>query len=1366
MRTQINLNKDQLSNSGFLIRMAYFLVIISIILINTTSVKAQSNTFTKITDDQFPQYNPAIDGNYVVYQDRRGGGVDDIYLYNIALGDTINITSDNGIESIRPDISGDRVVWQEYRDGSWDIYYYNISRPDLGAYPMIDFPGNQEHPRIYENLLVWQDDQGGNSYDIFMYDMNTFDLTQITEEDFNQYNPDIFGNYIVYQDNRNGNEDIYMYDIFNKKETRLTDDPADQQNPTIYGSRVVWEDNRDGNWSLYMYYINYWPGSAYDNYNWKIYTSCNTDCPCYRSSYDERNPRIWGDSLIFQDNRNGNGDWDLCLYSFYNYTNGKTIPLVTEDKNQINPAISNNRIVWQDERDWNGASDYEADIWMWERPPRPPGADLGVIIVDSPDPIKNGNEIKYEIFVRNFGPQDATNVVLTTSISEKVEYLSESNSQNWNCSLIGNILTCTIGNLANDSSGTLTILVKTTEEGEITTSAAITATENDPAESNNSASAITTVKWELSKFIGSGGSPSIAMDANGKVHICYISDSWEKLLYATNKTGNWVSETLISSSDISSYAIAVDNNGYVHIAYGEGNYNAKKLMYITNTSGAWSTPEIIESNGGKCGSVCIKTDSRNNVHISYMTSPWSDGSLFYLKNTTGTWSSEIVAENCYNSSSFDLDTSDNAHFSYYKLGGGGFGGSTDEGIIYRTNSPDGIWKDAVAVEDNWQGGQMESLITDIAVDPESNPHISYVGAKESVWTEDTKYAYKTDGQWHDTIIDNGEFAGSFNSIATDINNKAHLAYYHSSSSEVRYATNVEGSWEKHMLDTNTGWGDECDIGTDTLGYVHIVYTKENKLYYVTNKPPSPEPEIDVSPKSIDFVIRAVGDTTEAKKVTIQNKGNANLQINDISLVWRDSIHFTITRNTCSDLNPDDTCSVDVVFNPQSFGDKKALLWIESNDPANPTESVILEGKGLAPMAWISGSRVFGDVTVGDSATNVYKIKNKGNTNLLIQLITIQENDASDFYYTDLPETPFNIEKNDSIMFKIVFKPGSVGDKTTILRIYTNDLDFTVVLTGKGIVPSFSVEGKVIIDENTPVNAGWLDLLWQMDNGYQYQQYQKQFSGSNTFSFLNIPGGYITLRCAPDTNDYPGYLTTYLGNVTHWSDADFFNLNKDTSGLKITLVPVPPAPGGTSDVSGIFVEENGKSGSTLSYQQYNGNGTPLKDLSVFLVNPDGSLLTYDVTDAAGTFDFKNIPAGHYGFQADYVGFFMNKANDSLIISGENQKYYISALAGNDTISIEISDHTGIEDMNSDQLIRIYPNPARDKLMIQFHGFKAQDILLLGIRDMNGKLLRSKNITLPPGDASFRINTNDLPDGVYIISITGNKYTFKTRFIKMK
>ena len=108
---------------------------------------------------------------------------------------------------------------------------------------------------------------------------------------------------------------------------------------------------------------------------------------------------------------------------------------------------------------------------------------------------------------------------------------------------------------------------------------------------------------------------------------------------------------------------------------------------------------------------------------------------------------------------------------------------------------------------------------------------------------------------------------------------------------------------------------------------------------------------------------------------------------------------------------------------------------------------------------------FGDVLVGDSAINIYTIKNKGNTNLQIQMVVIQEDDATDFYLSGLPDTPFNIAENDSIIFNIVFKPGSLGDKTSKLRIFTNDLDITRIITGTGTRPVFSIEGIILTPES-------------------------------------------------------------------------------------------------------------------------------------------------------------------------------------------------------------------------------------------------------------------------------------------------------------
>ena len=1360
MKPQIELKRTQLSNSRHFIWLVYFSIIISIILLSSNTVEAQYNPFTKITDDNFPQYNPAIDGDYVVYEDRRGGGVDDIYLYNIATGTETALTSDPAVTSVHPDISGDRIVWQDNRNGNWDIYTYMISRPDLGAYPLIDFPGDQTSPAIHGNTLVWVDHRGDQfSANIYMYDLSTYDLTQITDDDDLQQNdPDVFEHLIVYGDGRNGNQDIYMYNTYTEEETQLTDDPADQQDPSINGNRVVWEDNRDGNWNLYMHHITFMKGTVYDNYDWMIYTG---DVFPSRSNSNEINPCIWGDYIVFQDNRNYH--WDLYLYSFFNEIFGHTTPLVREFKNQINPAISNNRIVWQDERDWTGGS-YEADIWLWDRPP---GADLGITIVDKPDPIVSGNELNYEIFVKNFGTQDATNVVLTNNIPANVDFLRATSAKSGGCSLSGSEVSCNIGDLANGETDTVSIVVRTTTEGILTNTASVTATEDDPLTENNSALAKTTVSWNISTVIDFGCRPSIATDINGKVYVSYISDNYGgNLLFATNKTGAWSSNTLIDSDNIQSHAIAIDKNGYVHIAYGDGDSGHQELMYINNISGDWSNPVTIEPNALNCVSVCIKIDSGNNLHISYMTSPFSNGSLYYLKNATGSWLSELVEQNSYNSSSFDLDTSDYAHFSYYRI---------NWGLAYRTNSPDGIWKNALAVEDDWQGGQKETLITDIAVDRESKPHISYVGAEIGSSNEDTKYAYKTDGQWYDTIIDDGKFQGSINVIDTDLNNRAHIVYNYRPTNEIRYATNTEGIWEKHLLGSlleepifDLETRDIHDINADALGYVHIVYSKEGTLYYVTNKPPAPEPEIIVTPQSIDFVIREVGDTTEAEKVIIKNNGNAILQISDISIVWNDSIHFTITNNTCSNLDPSDTCSVEVVFNPQSFGDKKALLWIESNDPANPTESVILEGKGLAPMVWDYGSLTFGDVIVGDSATNVYTIKNKGNTNLLIQMLTIQEDDAADFYMVDLPDTPFNIGENDSIMFNIVFKPGSVGDKTTILRIFTNDLDLTRILTGTGTPPAFSVDGKVIIDENTPVNDGWVLIhMWDNAEHSAWRTLNYQLSDANEFFFTDIPEGEVTLFVFPDETIYTGYLKTYLGNTAVFDDAEFFYLDKDTSGLEIVVVQAPSPPNGNSEISGVFVEENGnKSGSTLTYGSYSGSGVPIIETSVFLFDQNGNILDLDTTNSTGEFVFENIPVGRYEFVADYVGFSMDDSNDSLIIDQENQKYSIAAIANNNLITIEIENITSIRSFTKNGNIHVYPNPAQDHIILQFTGNQLPNSYTASISDFGGRVIRNSKIELKEAGQEFLIQISDLPAGTYFITLNRDNFKYVAKFIKVE
>ncbi|RJQ45147.1 MAG: hypothetical protein C4534_05425 [Gaiellales bacterium] len=76
------------------------------------------------------QVNPDADGDFVVYQDNRGGHVDetgawagewDIYLIDLRTGVEVPVCTAAG-DQVNPRVEGNMVVWQDNRSGDWDIY--------------------------------------------------------------------------------------------------------------------------------------------------------------------------------------------------------------------------------------------------------------------------------------------------------------------------------------------------------------------------------------------------------------------------------------------------------------------------------------------------------------------------------------------------------------------------------------------------------------------------------------------------------------------------------------------------------------------------------------------------------------------------------------------------------------------------------------------------------------------------------------------------------------------------------------------------------------------------------------------------------------------------------------------------------------------------------------------------------------------------------------------------------------------------------------------------------------------------------------------------------------------------------------------
>ena len=284
----------------------------------------------------------------------------------------IRITTSGTAEN--PAIYSNNVVWQDFRNGNWDIYLYNLS---TGGESRITNESNQHSPDTYDNWIVWTDERDISTiegYEIYVFNLSTGDESKIANGDV--ADPAVYGSRILYMSST-ADWHVEMYDISNREITVISDllvvssNPAIYNdkivwscrdtlgdaniylrdlstakkiqistsgkafNPDIYGNKIVWQDDRNGNFDIYMYDL-----------------STRKETRITRNKSDSENPVIYENSIVWQDNRNGN--WDIYAYDLAT----RQQIHITEKSDQVMPAIYDNKLVWTDYRNGN------PDIYM------------------------------------------------------------------------------------------------------------------------------------------------------------------------------------------------------------------------------------------------------------------------------------------------------------------------------------------------------------------------------------------------------------------------------------------------------------------------------------------------------------------------------------------------------------------------------------------------------------------------------------------------------------------------------------------------------------------------------------------------------------------------------------------------------------------------------------------------------------------------------------------------------------------------------------------------------------------------------------------------------------------------------------------
>ncbi|NLV25917.1 MAG: hypothetical protein GXY48_01915, partial [Methanomicrobiales archaeon] len=277
--------------------------------------------------DSLYDWSPRVDGQYITWTQYEGQGK--VWFYDMKSGNrqmVANILSDQN----NPDISDGIIVWDDNRHGSSDIYSYNIAMHK--EEPVCIDTTNKFRPAISKDMVVYEDFGNDDIRDIALTKIGTSGIpAYINPNDKDKANPDIDGEWVAYQqldDNKN-DWNIYLYNYNTKKTVQVTRDIQVQQNPRISGDFVVWEDNRNGKWDIFMYNIK------------KDMTTAVTF-----DEFDDVEPSVSGSKIVWT--RYGQDDSsDIYMVDL---SIPKTYAVCTGPGNQIRPDIYVDKVVWQDDR--------------------------------------------------------------------------------------------------------------------------------------------------------------------------------------------------------------------------------------------------------------------------------------------------------------------------------------------------------------------------------------------------------------------------------------------------------------------------------------------------------------------------------------------------------------------------------------------------------------------------------------------------------------------------------------------------------------------------------------------------------------------------------------------------------------------------------------------------------------------------------------------------------------------------------------------------------------------------------------------------------------------------------------------------------
>ena len=244
---------------------------------------------------------------------------------------------------------------------------------------------------------------------------------------------------------------------------------------------------------------------------------------------------------------------------------------------------------------------------------------------------------------------------------------------------------------------------------------------------------------------GDAGDTDVAVDLVNADHVSYMDYINDRLMYASNGTGVWQTQT-IDTSVAGINALSIDSAGYVHIVYNKDVTDLGVVSYATNITGSWQIETIAEFSNESINDADILVDAAGAVHLvftSQLTSESEGCSVNYMTNQSGSWQGQVVDDNALCGVAMAMDNAENVHVVYSRS----VANSSPAPLIHAYNSG-GSWR-FEQINGNSSSTYPE---VDITIDGANRLHITYRADYSNV-----KYATKVNGVWEFTLLDSDRY---------------------------------------------------------------------------------------------------------------------------------------------------------------------------------------------------------------------------------------------------------------------------------------------------------------------------------------------------------------------------------------------------------------------------------------------------------------------------------------------------------------------------------------------------------------------------------------------------------------------------------